>query len=179
MSQIWGTYRCRRAIPTSTNAHMGQLYPVPCRPQPAESGERDHLGLHMPRSRRRGSSVRRMGHTCRIAARRHGTVACRPMPPTSYPEDSSCPAAVSPLTPSPEAHHPPRVISAAANRPARNQLDTTTLGRMKAERPCGGSPAGMPSPEDTFSSTGGGSDKTDAFPRGSGTSQEQHATMPP
>jgi hypothetical protein len=56
MSQIWGTYRCRRAIPTSTNAHMGQLYPVPCRPQPAESGERDHLGLHMPGSRRRGSS---------------------------------------------------------------------------------------------------------------------------
>jgi hypothetical protein len=27
--------------PDIDHAHMGQLYPVPCRPQPAESGERD------------------------------------------------------------------------------------------------------------------------------------------
>jgi hypothetical protein len=31
--------------PDIDHAHMGQLYPVPCRPQPAESGERDHRGL--------------------------------------------------------------------------------------------------------------------------------------
>jgi hypothetical protein len=70
MSQIWGTYRCRRAIPTSTNAHMGQLYPVPCRPQPAESGERDHLGLHMPGSRRRGSSGLKVNGLLRSVPRR-------------------------------------------------------------------------------------------------------------
>jgi hypothetical protein len=69
MSQIWGTYWCRRAIPTSTTPTWANY--TPCRaarnPRKATSAT---TAASVPTSRRWGSTVWWTGHICQIAAKR-------------------------------------------------------------------------------------------------------------